>query len=168
MPFIKMRFHDVSCSFILVFSGVCVCIYTHTKRCEHSETGNRGRHSSTDSQMKSVSVSLCGFALLYCVSILSSSSVYLTEQSAKPAIAFEQRQRFWCSYRPSCRRRGLSMAKSRLRSRASFSLQVIYYSRLHLISGQQVDSWPRGSSIPTSGDTSVIPIMITRTEGKNL
>lgn len=88
------------------------------------------------SQTKSVSVSFCRFTTSYCISILSSSAlrlrvrVYLTQQSTKPAIAFEQRQRFWRSYRPGCRRQGLSVAKGCLKSGASFSPQVIYYSRL--------------------------------------
>lgn len=157
---------------------MCVCAgcthtYPNTHRCKQSETGNRGWHSAPDSQTKSVSVSLCSFPLPLCVSILSSSAlrlscVYLTQRSAKPAIAFEQRQRFWRSYRPGWRRRGLSMAKGRLTSSASFPPQVIYYSRLHLVSGQQVDSRPRGSSISTSVDTSAIPIMIKLAKGQSL
>ncbi len=124
-----------------------MCAYPNIHRCKQSETGNRGWHSAPDSQIKSVSISLCSFPLLFCVSILSSSAlrlscVYLTQRSAKPAIAFEQRQRFWRSYRPGWRWRGLSMAKGRLTSSTSFPPQVIYYSRLHLVSGQQVDSWP--------------------------
>lgn len=146
-----------------------MCLHACTQTQTHTgETGNRGHHCAPDSQMKSISV--CRFPLLYHVSILSSSAlrfscVYLTRHSAAPAIVFEQRQRLWRSYRAGCHRRQLSLAKGRLISSVSSSLQVIYYSRLHLVSGQQVDSRPQGSSILTSADTSAITVMITCAEG---
>lgn len=149
-----------------LFLWVCVRALTQT----HTESKVKIQRPTFCTRQSN---KICSFTLLYCVSILLSSALryswgYLTQQSAKPAIAFEPCQRFWCSYRPGFLRLTLSEAKGCLTSSASVAPQAIYYSRPHLISGQQEDSLARSSSISTSADISQIPIMIKHKDDQSL
>lgn len=78
------------------------------------------------------------------LSALRFCCIYLTQQSAKAAIAFERRQMvltFLSSWPPPPPTEGPSSAKGPLdAARDSVPLQVVCYSGLHLISGQRVDS----------------------------
>lgn len=105
--FSPLNHSNFSFDFWVVYMHILVCVFAFTL----AYTLNKVKeYSAPGGQKKSISVSLdC-----YCCPQLSRSAVFICPSGAKPAIAFEERQMFGCSYHPGCCWLGLSVAKGPL------------------------------------------------------